>query len=75
MQSAVDEKKKLELRLDNITGELNKAKAHAAELEGSRQQLQVGWRHGVGAQLTEPRPHNVCRPASTSNCSSCRTHA
>jgi hypothetical protein len=41
MQSAVDEKKKLELRLDNVTSELNKAKAHAAELDGSKQQLQV----------------------------------
>lgn len=41
MQSAVDEKKKLELRLDNVTNELNKAKAHAAELDGSKQQLQV----------------------------------
>jgi hypothetical protein len=42
MQSAMDEKKKLELRVDNITGELNKTKAQAAELEGSKQQLQVG---------------------------------
>jgi len=41
MQSAVDEKKKLELRVDNITGELNKAKSHVTELEGGRQQLQV----------------------------------
>jgi hypothetical protein len=43
MQSAVDEKKKLELRVDNITGDLNKVKAQAAELEGSKHQLQVGW--------------------------------
>lgn len=41
MQSAVEEKKKLELRLDNINGELNKAKARASELESSQQQLQV----------------------------------
>lgn len=41
MQSAVDEKKKLELRVDNITGELNKAKSQVTELEGGKQQLQV----------------------------------
>ena len=41
MQSAVDEKKKLELRVDNVTGELNKAKARVAELDSNKQQLQV----------------------------------
>lgn len=47
MQSAVDERKKLELRLDNITGELYEAKSQVAELEGSRQQLQVRWLYPV----------------------------
>lgn len=41
MQSAVDEKKKAELRLDNVNGELTKLKAQVAELEGTKQQLQV----------------------------------
>lgn len=41
MQSAVDEKKKLELRVDNLSGELNKAKGHSAELEAAKQTLQV----------------------------------
>lgn len=56
MQSAVDEKKKLELRLDNITGELNKAKMHVTELESSKQQLQVGrgWRRTIGLQPGNP---------------------
>lgn len=57
MQSAVDEKKKLELRLDNITGEFNKAKTHVTELESSKQQLQVGWRHAIEPQSPHPILH------------------
>lgn len=61
MQSAVDEKKKLELRLDNITGELNKAKTHVTELESSKQQLQVG-RVAARHWAAVAKPQIACRP-------------
>jgi hypothetical protein len=56
MQSAVDEKKKLELRVDNTAGELNKAKAQAIELESSKQQLQVGLELGLDSAPLQGSP-------------------
>jgi phage shock protein A len=55
MQCAVDEKKKLELRVDNTSGELNKARAKVTELEGNKQQLQVGLNSAV-CQAAAGRP-------------------
>lgn len=60
MQSAVDEKKKLELRVDNISGELNKAKTQVTELESSKQQLQVRVNQQHRCQAAASHP--VCIP-------------
>lgn len=41
MKTLAEEKKALELRAENLTGELDKARTQAADGDASRHQLQV----------------------------------